>query len=350
VIGIGDANTGGVGIPGENIDLSPGSSGTFTVGKNEFLVFVDEQGFVHVFPEKLEEDINLDFIPRLKQKNDCSGSAPVEVTSGVSVPFQKTTGETVVYLWGTYGVRIVVVYDKAGHVTFIGLPEDFLIEVLFGSITIKGAHPWVNVTGDFDEDTGKISAAGKGTVAGFPNIQVTFEGTLDETGISGEYTMGANGGLPGNEPIRYSVEGQRIPDDEAGDTPTAAAGPPALVPGAADAIQSFVSVFNAAFLDGNTEHLYQLLHPSVVELYGEEACRAYMDTIIETPTMLEYLDAIKVGHWDWERDEKVISVDHAYAVQLNFTANDQTAQQELHLTLPGDDSVRWFTDCGDPIQ
>jgi hypothetical protein len=87
----------------------------------------------------------------------------------------------------------------------------------------------------------------------------------------------------------------------------------------------------------------------VIELYGEDACRTYLGTIVETPTTLEYLDASRVGAWNFERDGAVVPVNFAYAVQANFTADNQTAQQELHLTLPGDESVRWFTDCGDPI-
>ena len=349
VIGVGNTEEGGPALGGDNIDLSPGSSGTITFGKNEYKVSVDESGRVHVLPVKLEENINLDFIPLLRERSECSGSAPVEVTSGVSVPFQQTTGETVVHLWGWFGVQLTVVYDKGGHVTFIGMPEDLLIEILGGSISIEGPHPWVNVYGDYNEDSGAFSASGSGTVAGFPGIAVTFEGTLDESGVSGEYTMGANGGLPGNEPIVYKVDGTRQ-EDSAGDTPAVTTGPATLAPGAAETIQSFVDVFNAAFADGNIDHLYQLLHPTVIDLYGEDACRAYLGTIVEIPTTLEYIDAARIGAWNFERDDTSIPVDFAYAVQANFTANDQTAQQELHLTLPGDESVRWFTDCGDPVQ
>jgi hypothetical protein len=65
--------------------------------------------------------------------------------------------------------------------------------------------------------------------------------------------------------------------------------------------------------------------------------------------MLEYLDAAFVGNWEFERDGVVVPVDFAYSVQANFTADGQTSPLELHLVLPGDDSVRWFTDCGEPL-
>jgi len=227
------------------------------------------------------------------------------------------------------------------------MPKELIVDVFSGSISIEGPRPWVNVYGDYDEDTGSFYAEGTGTVAGFPNIKVIYEGTLDESGITGEYTMGADGGLPANEPIVYKAEGTRL-EESTEQEPVE--GPVTLDPGAVDAIGSFVTVFNAAFQDKNVDHLYQLLHPEVIDLYGEESCRAYLAGIVETPTSLEYIDAYYVGGWNFERDGTVIPVDFAYAVFANFTSNEQTIQQELHLTLPGDDSVRWFTDCGDPVQ
>jgi hypothetical protein len=228
------------------------------------------------------------------------------------------------------------------------MPKDLVIEVLFGSITFKGPHPWVEVSGDYDESTGEFNAEGTGTVAGFPNIKVTFTGTFDGESISGEYTMGADGGLPQGEPIVYSVEGERVEEEPAEEGPIVP-GTRQLSQGTEEAIQSFIEVFNGAFESGDPEPIYQLLHPAVGEIYGEEACLAYMEEIIATPTTLEYLDASYVGYWEFERDGALIPVDFAYAVQANFTANDQTTQQELHLVLPGDDSVTWFTDCGEPL-
>ena len=57
-------------------------------------------------------------------------------------------------------------------------------------------------------DDGTFVADGKGTVAGFPDIAVSLEGTLTPGGLVGDYTMGAEGGLPQGEPIIYGVEGR----------------------------------------------------------------------------------------------------------------------------------------------
>ena len=78
---------------------------------------------------------------------------------------------------------------------------------VIGTVTVAGPFPWVEVTGDLMDD-GTFVADGRGTVAGFPNIAVSFEGTLTPGGIVGDYTMGAEGGLPQGEPIIYGIEGR----------------------------------------------------------------------------------------------------------------------------------------------
>ena len=278
---------------------------------------------------------------------DLFETGPVEVRPGIFHQFQPETGNTIIFEGGFFGVTLIVILDDAGHVIFIGMPEQLMIEVLLGNITITGPLPWVEVSGEYDEATGEFSAEGTGTVAGFPNIKVTFNGTVNAETIFGEYTMGAEGGLPQNEPIVYRVEGDRV--EESSEQVTIEPGPVPLDSGIEDAIQSFIKVFNEAFAAKNPDPLYQLLHPAVGEIYGEEACLEYITGIVETPTMLEYLDAAFVGKWDFERDDVVVPVDFAYSVQANFTADDQTSPLELHLYLPGDDSVRWFTDCGEPL-
>ena len=79
-----------------------------------------------------------------------------------------------------------------------------------GSVIFTGPEPWVRVAGTFDTSTGAFSATGKGSVAGFPNVGVSFEGTLGADGrLTGIYTMGAGGELPGGRPILYRVEATR---------------------------------------------------------------------------------------------------------------------------------------------
>ena len=100
--------------------------------------------------------------------------------------------------------------DPAGHQPFVG-PMPSELGVAIASITITGAQAWVAVTGELAAD-GSFTATGTGTVAGFANIGVSFQGTLTEAGrLAGDYTMGTGGGLPGGQPITYGVEGDRAP-------------------------------------------------------------------------------------------------------------------------------------------
>ena len=80
--------------------------------------------------------------------------------------------------------------------------------MVVGGFTVEGPFPWVPVSGSLLDNDGTFVARGKGTVAGFPSIAVTLEGRLTPGGIVGDYTMGADGGLPQGEPIIYSVEGR----------------------------------------------------------------------------------------------------------------------------------------------
>ena len=72
------------------------------------------------------------------------------------------------------------------------------------SITITGEGSWVTVTGTVDA-AGVVNATGQGTVAGFPDIDVSLTGTVSGSTLEGFYRFGGEG-LPGDEPlIRHVV-------------------------------------------------------------------------------------------------------------------------------------------------
>ena len=74
-----------------------------------------------------------------------------------------------------------------------------------GEIEIGGDGVWVTVSGPVQED-GSFVAEGTGVVAGFQNVSVRFEGKYHLGMLSGAYTMGAGGELPGGDPIIYDIE------------------------------------------------------------------------------------------------------------------------------------------------
>lgn len=126
-------------------------------------------------------------------------------------PAQLVSGST----GNIFSVQVRVKSDPAGHAQFIGqMPNKLEVSQSptgsgYSTIFIKGASPWVDVSGTL-QPNGSFTASGSGTVAGFPNIMVTFTGTMSSGSLIGDYTMGVGGGLPGGQPIIYSVEGQRI--------------------------------------------------------------------------------------------------------------------------------------------
>jgi hypothetical protein len=123
--------------------------------------------------------------------------------------------------------------------------------------------------------------------------------------------------------------------------------PPVL---AMDAIQAFYTGFNQAFTDMNTDYLYSVLHPAVLERYGEEACRSTLDTVIANTIQVEALRLTELGAWNWEMDEVTGLVPNTYTIEIRLTLPDgSTLDQETHLAIRDDGSLGWFTDCGDPL-
>jgi hypothetical protein len=92
-----------------------------------------------------------------------------------------------------------------------------------------------------------------------------------------------------------------------------------------------------------------LLHPVVVDLYGPAACTNYIQEVIVNPVQIEIVDAIEVGDWTWETDERSIPVENAFEVDVNFTVLGETTEQVIHLALREDGKLGWFTKCGKPL-
>lgn len=162
-------------------------------------------------------------IPRFQQSADLSGADPrtfVEFDPGlgsiatlISEPlFEEECGgdveETILDLLGDggiYEVAIEVESDPGGHSEFIGdFPPTVEVAIAGHDITVTGVAPWVGVTGAIADDGG-FTCSGSGTVAGFPDVSVTFEGTAAPTGLTGTLTIGAGGELPGGEAAVYAV-------------------------------------------------------------------------------------------------------------------------------------------------
>ena len=223
-----------------------------------------------------------------------------------------------------------ILSDKGGHGEFIRMLLAFILNVSPGSVVIEGPDPWVTVVGEVNND-GSFVATGRGTVAGFSDIAVIFEGTISMDQIAGEYTMGAEGGLPGGESITYLVIGE-------------AEGSASASVLAAD----FFDLYNAAQGAGDSDRMFDMLHPAVLDLYGEAACTDYLASIVNPEVSIEVLSAADIGEWSWERDGRTLAIANALSVQANIHNGGDVSPSELHLAMRPDGTLGWFTDCGEP--
>jgi len=238
---------------------------------------------------------------------------------------------------GDYKISMGVKKDSANHRGFINMPGSMTVTAKECSICIDGPFPWVNISGEISSD-GSVVASGKGTVAGYPNITVTFQGSIVGNQLQGDYTMGANGGLPGGQSIIYAVSG-----DKKEPTPI-----PTLDP-RVEEIQSFFNTYNEMFLAADVDGLLGMLHPEVLGLYGAAACQEYLGAVVENTIQIELLQLLSGEPWSWEIDDQATIVEDAYSVQVQVTVEEQVFQQEMHLGRNSEGNINWFTDCGVPL-
>jgi hypothetical protein len=237
---------------------------------------------------------------------------------------------------GEYQVSISVKEDPAKHEKFVAMLDELILEVVYPKLFIDGIAPWVSVSGELAPD-GTFSAGGTGTVAGFTDIEVTFEGMFGGGKLFGDYTMGAAGGLPSGIPITFYVDGIKlIPPPESTPEPYV------------ENINAFFDGFSEAIVTHDVAALLDSLHPSVIDLYGASACEQYLDAAADPTFEIEVFNIGPLAPWTWEVDNISTPIDGAYPVDAKMTQKGQSQDASLHIAPVGDE-LRWFTDCGDPL-
>lgn len=239
---------------------------------------------------------------------------------------------------------VTVKDDQAGHGDHIPMPTSLSLGMVWtpSGIEIDAEAPWVTVEGTLAED-GSIEASGQGVVAGYPGISVSFEGVLSGDSLSGVYGMGVQGGLPSGLAIYYDVQGEVEPSTTETETPTT---------DSLATVETFYMGWNAAFEAQDVDTLFELLHPAVLEVYGADVCRAYLESVIRNPVSVDVQGATDLPQWDWPADDRLVPIDGAIAVDAAVTSGGQTVNQEVHLAWDessGTSRLAWFTDCGDPL-
>jgi len=231
--------------------------------------------------------------------------------------------------------NFMVMSDPGGHAGFIAMPSSTELDIRIGSISISGADPFVDVAGDLAED-GSFSVSGAGTVAGFPDVTVSFDGIFTPTSLEGQYTMGVNGELPGGEPIVFDVSGVV---EDAG---AAAEAEPDFA--------AFYEVFTAVQTSGDSSLLLDALNPAVIEVYGADQCGTYLAGIMNPEVSVTFAEQVQQGPWDYEVDDVSVPVADVYELVLDLVVGEAEVQRvPSHVTVDELGNIRWFTDCGDPI-
>lgn len=124
--------------------------------------------------------------------------------------------------------------------------------------------------------------------------------------------------------------------------------PPTVPP--LESAQEFFDQFGTALADGDTDFLFERLHPEVLRRYGEDQCRAYLAGLAGASIEITVLDLSPPGPAEYERDDIVTTIDNMVVLQIERRdAGGDPVTQETRLA-EFDSTVRWFTDCGDPIE
>jgi hypothetical protein len=114
--------------------------------------------------------------------------------------------------------------------------------------------------------------------------------------------------------------------------------------------QKFLDKLNAAVRKGDTNVRVALLHPAVVERYGEQQCRDFLATPeLTDPTRKDKVKRVdKPKPFEFNTDDGAIPIPDAQLLLVKETYQGKKTERELHLARV-DGEYRYFIDCGTPL-
>lgn len=125
--------------------------------------------------------------------------------------------------------------------------------------------------------------------------------------------------------------------------PPTAAPSPSLDPPTAG---QFALDIAAKITAGDSQYMFERLHPAVIDRYGEAACHAYVDSIAGHVKQWTVDDVTGPAAWTYTTDALDTLIAAAWTVSVNEPAAEISAH-DLHVAAV-DGRWRWFTDCGEP--
>lgn len=106
------------------------------------------------------------------------------------------------------------------------------------------------------------------------------------------------------------------------------------------AVEVFIEDFAGAIEDGDSDFLFERLHPAVRATYEDAMCRAYIDDWIRGLDDYRQFGPV-VGPFDSEFGDFPIT---AYEVRVSFEIDGEPMEQPAVFSLT-EGVVRWFAEC-----
>ncbi len=132
-------------------------------------------------------------------------------------------------------------------------------------------------------------------------------------------------------------------------TPTTPPAPtPSPTPSGADLITAFMSQLATALRTGDATFQVAHLHPDALARYGEAQCLSELPKRADPTVAIDVVNVGQPERWDYETDGLATTIGAAVPVEVDMTIEGVAAKRVLHVTLDAGE-VRWFTDCGLPI-
>jgi hypothetical protein len=125
--------------------------------------------------------------------------------------------------------------------------------------------------------------------------------------------------------------------------PSASAGPTADV---AAQIKTFLAdLATATHTAAGVENLVATLNRAVVDRYGLDQCRSFLNTTIDPTADFSVVDITGPSPFDYTGDGQTTTVQDVFQVQVRRTQNGQTADATIHIARNSDGTFSWFTRC-----
>jgi hypothetical protein len=114
--------------------------------------------------------------------------------------------------------------------------------------------------------------------------------------------------------------------------------------------QKFLDKLNAAVRKGQTDVRVALLHPAVIERYGEQQCRDFlaMPELVDTTRKDKVQRVDKPKPFEFTTDDGALPIPNAQFVLVQETYRGKKSRRELHLARVNGE-YRYFIDCGVPL-